>query len=172
MNKAWLVKALLIGLIFVILLVPLNMINGVVSERAGRQQAVLQEIASSNYGKQVFAGPILSVPYLEEYEESVSEGRIKKIEKRSVQRNVYFFPAKNETVGAATVGTKSRGLFHVRVFDWQATATGEFVLDGKVVLERSREHSRISWEKPRISLALSDPRGLIASPALQWGLYR
>ncbi len=168
MQKALLIKAALVGAIFLILQIPLKMIDGIVAERSGRQQAVVQEISTSSYGRQVFAGPILSIPYVEEYEETVTENQAKKVQTRRIKRIARFFPASSDIAGKATVGTKYRGLFKARVFNWQASARGEFNFDGKVALERTRENSRISWGKPMLSLALSDPRGLIGSPALQW----
>jgi len=168
MQKALLVKAALVGVIFLILLIPLKMIDGIVAERSGRQQAVVQEISTSNYGRQVFAGLILSVPYVEEYEDTVAEDNAKKVRTRRTRGVARFFPASSDITGKAAVGTKYRGLFKARVFNWQATARGVFHFDGRLAVERTRENSRISWGKPTVSLGLSDPRGLIGSPALQW----
>jgi inner membrane protein len=168
MQKALLLKAVLIGMLFLILLIPLKMIDGLVSERAARQRAVVQEIATSNYGRQIFAGLILSIPYVEEYDDTVTEAKTEKVQTRRIKRVARFFPANSDVAGEASVGTKYRGLFKARVFNWQATARGEFNFDGKLAVERARENSRISWGKPTVSLGLSDPRGLIGSPILQW----
>ena len=40
MQKALLTKVILIGALFLALLIPMNMIGGIVAERAGRQAAV------------------------------------------------------------------------------------------------------------------------------------
>jgi len=168
MQKALLMKAVLVGAVFLILQVPIQMINGVVAERAGRQQAVVQEISSSNYGKQVFAGVILSIPYVEEYADSTGEDRAKKVEKHRIERVARWFPSTSEIAGKASVGTKHRGLFEARVFHWQASARGTFDFDGNIAVERTRQNSRISWGRPTASIVLADPRGLIGSPALQW----
>jgi inner membrane protein len=70
--------------------------------------------------------------------------------------------------GTASVGEKHRGLFKVRTFNWQANVRGDFVLDGTVKVERTRADSRIVWGPPVVSLALSDPRGLVGAPTLEW----
>ena len=93
MQRALLFKAILVAVVFAILVIPLKMIGGIVSERAARQQAVAQEIASSSFGRQTFAGPLLSLPYTEEYEEESGEGKQRKIEKRSVEHVLRVFPA-------------------------------------------------------------------------------
>jgi len=132
MQKALLMKAALVAITFAILLLPLSMIRGIVVERAARQQAVMQDIAASSFGKQIFAGPVLSLPYAEEYEEETGVGSEKKIEKRRIDRTLRVFPATSEMNGSATVGEKHRGLFKIRTFNWLATASGDFVFDGKL----------------------------------------
>jgi inner membrane protein involved in colicin E2 resistance len=169
MQKAvLLIKAAVVGLLFLVLQIPLQMIDGLVAERAARQRAVVQEIAGSSFGKQAFAGPILSVPYVEEYERRITEEKKTRVEKYRVERVARFFPATGDVDGRATVETKSRGLFKACVFDWRAGVKGEFVLDGKFAWERSKPGSRISASKPFVSLALGDPRGLAATTALRW----
>jgi inner membrane protein len=172
MQKTLLIKAVLVAGIFSILLVPLSMIGGIVAERAARQQAVVQDISASSFGKQIFAGLTLSLPYAEEYAEEVAEGRERRIEKRRIDRTLRLFPTTSEVIGTATVGEKHRGLFKVRTFNWQANVRGDFVLDGKVKVERTRGDSRIVWGQPVISLGLSDPRGLVGAPALEWAGQR
>lgn len=168
MQKALLMKAALVAITFGILLLPLSMIRGIVVERAARQQAVMQDISASSFGKQIFAGPVLSLPYVEEYDEETGAGRERKIEKRRIDRALRLFPATSELNGTATVGEKHRGLFKIRTFNWLATASGDFVLDGKLKVERTHVDSHIVWGQPVISLALSDPRGLVGPPAFEW----
>ena len=168
MQKTLLIKSVLVALIFAILLIPLSMIHGIVQERAARQQAVVQEIATSSFGKQIFAGLILSLPYVEEYNEEIGRDGEKRIVKRRFERTLHRFPTTSELSGTASVGEKHRGLFKVRTFNWQANARGDFVLDGTVKVERTRADSRIVWGQPVITLALSDTRGLVNVPTLEW----
>jgi len=168
MQKALLIKIVFVAVIFAILLVPLSMIHGIVLERAARQQAVAQDIAASSFGKQIFAGPILSLPYVEEYTEETGEGNARKILKQRIERTLYLVPTTSELSGTASVGEKHRGLFRVRTFNWQADVSGDFVFDGTVKFERSRADSRIVWGQLVISLAFSDPRGLVGTPTLEW----
>lgn len=180
MQRALLIKAFLICAIFLVLLIPLGMIGGIVAERQGRQQAVVQEIMSSSYGRQTFAGPVLSVPYVEEYDEftlrdAMAEGREidtarkTKIERRRVEHVLRIFPVSSDSVGDVGVATKRRGLFKARVFDWKAGIHGEFAFaDLASAAEHSRPDSHIVWGKPYISFSVSDPRGLNGSPGLQW----
>jgi inner membrane protein len=168
MQRALLIKAVLVAILFSILLLPLSMISGIVTERAARQQQVAQDIAASSFGKQIFAGVILSLPYVEEFDEEIIDGKQKRTEKRRIDRTLRLFPTSSELSGIAAVGEKHRGLFKVRTFNWQANVRGDFVWNGKVKFERSRADSCISWGAPVISLGLTDPRGLAGAPALEW----
>ena len=175
MQKLLMTKAALIGAIFLALMIPLQMIGGLVHERAERQRAVTQEIAASNYGRQVLAGPVLSLPYREEFDETVSDAKGTagtRVERRRIERVARFFPESQEAVGRANVSTKSRGIFRTRIFEWNGTLRGEFALDGRFSPERSRAGSTIVWGRPYVSVALLDPRGLTGTPSLQWNEKR
>ena len=172
MQKTLLVKAVLVAVVFVVLLVPIAMIRGIVGERAARQQAVVQEIAASSFGKQTFAGLVLSLPYAEEYDVDVGDGRDKRTEKVRIERTVRHFPSTGDWSGTVTVGQKHRGLFRVRTFDWQVSVQGDFVLDAKMAIERTRADSRIVFGQPVVHLGLGDPRGLVGTPILEWAGQR
>lgn len=167
MQRTLLLKAGLIALILLVLKLLLMTIGGVVGERHQRQQEVVREIASSQYGPQVLTGLVLSIPYVEEFEETVSIEGGRKTEKRRIERTLRFYPSRNEIRGEAAIGTKSRGLFKARVFDWNGSVTGEFALHA-ANYPRANAHSQITWGQAVLSLPLSDPRGLVGMPAIQW----
>jgi inner membrane protein len=168
MKNPLVIKAALVALVFVILQIPLGMIGGIVSERAARQSAVIQDIAASSYARQSFAGPILSIPYTEQFEELVKTAKEETRVWRRVDRTLFFFPHSTDIEGTAAVSTKRRGLFKARVFNWQASIKGEFRLEGKTQFERSRADSRLTWGQPRVSLAIGDVRGLAGTPQFAW----
>jgi inner membrane protein len=172
MRKPMLVKAVVVAVIFATLFIPLSMIRGLVAERGARKQEVTQEIAASSFGRQIFAGPVLSLPYTEEYVEEVGEGRDRRVERHRIERTLRMFPASLEATGAASVGEKHRGLFKARTYTWRASARGEFVLDGRIAIERTRADSRIIWGEPLVSILLSDPRGLASAPVFEWAGQR
>ncbi len=167
MQNTLLQKAALIALILVLLKGLLMAIGSVVDERSLRQQAVVREIASSQYGPQVFAGVVLTIPYVEEYEETVSADGGSRTEKRRIERNLRLYPEQSEIRGETAIGIKSRGLFKARMFDLNASVKGEFVL-GAAKFQRTKAQSQITWEPAVLSVILSDPRGLIGMPSIQW----
>ena len=168
MQRALLLKALLVVVLLVLLHVPLTIIDGLIDERAARQREVVATIASTSFGRQVFAGPVLSIPYVEEYDEAVSDGNRFHPQRQRIERTARFFPDAHRLDGQAVVHVKSRGVFKARVFEWRAAARGEFVFDGSFEPVRSRPGSTISWGRPTVGMMIADPRGLVGSPALSW----
>jgi inner membrane protein len=170
MQKALLLKAALVAALFVMLMIPLQMIGGLVTERQGRQQQVAQEIAASSYGKQAFAGPFIVFPYDEEWEETIDGSylTLSRVEKRRNSEVAVFFPESMGLAGTGTVETKSRGLFRARVFNWQGTARGEFAFDGKFKFKSRHEGSRLSIGKPFLTFVVGDPRGISGTTVFRW----
>lgn len=169
MQKTLLLKAVLILVVFAVLMIPLRMIDGIVGERAARRLSVEQELAASSYGPQTIAGPVLTLPYVEEFDETVTEQRTQRVEHRRIERALHFFARSSVVEGDAAIETKSRGIFTVRVYTWRATMRGEFVVDTTAKLARARADSRITFRKPIVGMLVSDPRGLVGTPALEWG---
>src|SRR5262245_34033570 len=58
-----LARLIVMGIILLGLLLPLSMVEGVVSERTVRRDSVATDISSTWGGSQVIAGPMLTVPY-------------------------------------------------------------------------------------------------------------
>ena len=93
MQKALLIKSGLVAAILAVLALPLRMIDGLVNERAARQHAMVQELADESYAPQMLAGPILSIPYSEEFDdEATTAPSAMPIEKRRKEGVARFFP--------------------------------------------------------------------------------
>ena len=62
-NGSISIKMATIGFLVLILMIPLSMIDSVISEREWRKQAVVNEISKKWSSEQVINGPILTIPY-------------------------------------------------------------------------------------------------------------
>ena len=168
MQKALILKVTAIAVVFAVLMIPLGMIGGIVRERADRQQEVVRQISLSQSGPQTFAGPVLTLPYVEEYEATVrGEHGESRVERQRVEHVLRIFPSRLSIDGNAAVETKTRGLFKARVFAWTAKLEGEFAV-GETAVARDRPDSTLHWLEPRLVLGISDPRGLMDAPSLVW----
>src|SRR5258706_13946167 len=64
LQKKLFFRAATIAMLIVILLIPMEMIRGVVAERQGLQFPVENTIATTLAGRHRLAGPVLVVPYI------------------------------------------------------------------------------------------------------------
>ena len=58
-----LVKSAIIGALTLLLLIPTNLIQNLVSERQQRQQEAVSEVDSHWAGPQTVTGPVIGIPY-------------------------------------------------------------------------------------------------------------
>ena len=63
MQKTLFFKLLIISFLMLLLLIPLEMIHGIIAARQARQVEVENFVAASTAGPQAFIGPILVAPY-------------------------------------------------------------------------------------------------------------
>ena len=87
-------KIILVGLLTLVLLIPLEFVKNLISERATRQKEVINE-TNDKWGQNVFFyGPILKVPYTY-FEETVSVNQKTKETVKQKTAHItyaYFFP--------------------------------------------------------------------------------
>lgn len=97
MNRSFLYKVL--GILFLVILMAwaLSHVNDLIIERQMRQESVNTEIAKSSAGYQTVLGPILVVPYTEEYSEIVGTDKNQKAVNRKESGRIYVLP---ETIQA------------------------------------------------------------------------
>jgi hypothetical protein len=60
-------KFVIVGVLSIVMLVPFDMLRGVVSERHGHYRSVLQDISETWGGPQQIYGPMLVIPFVETY---------------------------------------------------------------------------------------------------------
>lgn len=181
MQKALFLKAAITAALAAALLIPLGMIHGLVDERAARQNEVSRAIADSFAGPQKLAGPLLVLPYEERWEvlqwvdEPTGGGETRRV-RRALERlhtgRLVLLPEVAETNLTGTTGFKLRGLFKTLVYTLDGDIQGRFALPSRAQPEqRVQRHagaSRIRWQQPRLSLGISDPRGLSRALSLDW----
>ena len=178
MHKELIAKALLIALLALLLLIPLGMIGGIVAERQARQSEATNDIALRYAGSQRLAGPVLVLPYTEEYTELVWETANagvpgperpgKREVRRRIEQALYLFPQALRLDGSVDTDFKHRGLFRTLVYAWTTTVEGSFTLPAEPALQRRHEDSRISWGRAFVAIGLSDTRGIAGAPQLRW----
>src|ERR1700693_2501204 len=91
------IKLIGVGVLILLLLIPLGMITGVLSDRLNRRNEAVAAITSSWGREQCVIGPVLIIPYQYRFKnvEAVA-GKEGKVEKREVEETAsawaYFLP--------------------------------------------------------------------------------
>jgi inner membrane protein len=155
-------KALVVGLLMLVLLAPLSMINGVIKERAGYRETAVRSVAESYAGPQTLAGPVLVLPYVESRREQRLDAFGKPVEvvKRE-SKYWYFFPKTLAMDGTLAPDVRKLGLHRVRVYKLRSTLLAHFDAAVPADAAGTRELG-----VPYLSVSIADVRGLVGNPVL------
>lgn len=170
-RKFWYKIAMMLGLTLV-LLIPINMINNLVNERASRQQQTVNEIAASSAGQQRFLGPVLAVPYSEHWREIIDTRENGETKREAIERVdlhvLYFLPDRLEINGDLSTETKHRGLFKVRSYVLNISVNGAMKLPAGYGNPKPEHNGELSFGEPYVGVAISDMRGVLEAPGFTW----
>ncbi len=154
-------KFFLIGFLILLLLIPLFMVMGLISEREGRSRQVKNEVARTWGARQNLSGPYLVVPYAVMVESHKGKERIE----RKDQRYGVFLP---EDL-SFDVKTKSkvlkRSIFDVNVYTADMKLSGNFAAPDIRTIDPNAIDVR--WNDAIVAVALSDVSGLKESASLK-----
>lgn len=141
-------KAALIGVIVLVLLIPLTMLRGVVTERAGLREQAYQRVAEGWGGELTAGGPMIVVPT--EYKIIVDD------KERLVRRDVYVLPAKLTADVEVKLEAEPRhiGIYAVPVYLSSMRLQGEFDFSALRELAAQSDVTYL-WAQSRIRLPLS-----------------
>jgi inner membrane protein len=152
-------RLLVMALLLVGLLVPLQMVQSVVSERAARRDAVVQEVSGTWGGPQTIGGPVLVVPYRCTVTNNVGKTQ-------EVIGRASFLPESLEVIGTLEPEVRKRGLFNVVVYRAHLKISGRFVRpDLSTITSRPVEPL---WSEATFNVGVADPRGISRRIALNW----
>jgi len=156
-------RLLLLGALLLALLIPAQMIRGVVQEREARRDEAAADIVGAWGGRQRLLGPLLRVPFVLRHYATNTEG--KTVETLSSDA-AYFLPETLAMTAQLDSELRRRGLFEVPVY------VARLQLDGRF---REPDFSRwgvrpedIDWAGAELIVGLSEPRSLHADAGLVW----
>src|SRR4051812_25395592 len=72
MQKALFLKTLIVLALTLLIAVPLSLIDSTISERMQYREEAVHSIATDSVGEQTVIGPLLVIPYTDEWEEEVA----------------------------------------------------------------------------------------------------
>lgn len=153
-----------------LLLIPLQMIRGVIDERSDYREQARTSIADSWTGSQKLLGPVLVVPYVESYTERVWDEHLKAYteEPRTRAREIFILPEEVKITGSVATEKRSRGLYGIPVYSASLALEGRFTNQRVLDTIKQTQHG-LTWKRPFLALVVSDNRGIVTEPVLKWG---
>jgi inner membrane protein len=157
-------KMMMVVALTLAILVPLMLIFGTIQERQRYRDQVVQDVAANFGGRQVIAGPVLVVPYVETTVEDVEQpdGSVRRVSRRTAGQWTYF-PGTLSIQGVLHPDTRRRGLHEVRVYQWNGRVSAQF--DVTVSAAPAGGTRRIG--QPFLGYAIADVAGLQGTPQLR-----
>ena len=165
------VRALGIGLLGLLMLIPLGLVGDIVAERGARHAEVLAEIARTWGRPQTLAAPVLVVPFTEASvveEKVVGEDGTVDTRERTVrrQRLAHFLPTALDVDAGLAAEERRRGLFRARVYTAEVALEARF--EPVSVAPLSDAIERVHWDRAWIAVGLSDTRAIVEVSAFAW----
>jgi inner membrane protein len=166
MTRSLLIKALIVGALACILMLPISMIQGLVAERQSRAAEALAGIAEGWGKRQTVAGPYIVIPYERRWtvvEKTTVDGKQSETRTEHLQTSALRLPAASlDWQVDADIGEKARGIYKARLYSARLAATGTVAMPARASVEDGT--SRYKWGTPRLVLGITDPLGIRAAP--------
>jgi inner membrane protein len=150
-RNSIMIKAVIVGFLILILLIPAAFIQELVRERQQRQQEVIAEVSSRWANGQKITGPFLVVPY------TISQ----KDEKGNVytlKENAYFLPEQLQINGKLQPEIRKRSIYKVVLYKTDLQISGSFAPLNFTAL--GIDPATVHWNDVRFCIGLSDNRGI------------
>src|SRR5439155_21258146 len=171
-RHSTIIKLLGVGALVLVLLIPLGLITGVLSDRLSRRNEAVADITASWGKEQNVIGPLLGIPFQYKFK-AVKEtpGPDGKLERREVEEtataNAYFLPESLKIDGNVQTQTLHRGIYDAAVFRAQVTLSGKFAAPDFGHLKIDLKD--VQWKDAFVTIAVNDLRGTRQGLVLDWG---
>jgi len=152
-------KALLIGILVLLLLIPAYFVEELIKEREQRQKDAYEEVSSKWAGSQIITGPVLVLPYAETVANVSGPPSI-------LRKQAYLLPDKLTITGDMKPEERHRGIYQVMLYSSTLNISGKF---SEIPLKQLRiDASSVLWNEAYVCVNLQDPRGLKEEMQLKW----
>jgi inner membrane protein len=155
-------RAVAVAGVAVAVLLPIALIEGKISERRHRAEAVERQFATQTSGPQVIVGPLLALTCEETFTEERQVMRAGKAETVSDKRIAscptgYFTPRELKVTGTLPVESLHRGIYPIRLYRAALEITGEIEWPAPAAWNGSIPRV---WKDAWLVMAVSDARGI------------
>lgn len=153
-------RALTIGFLILLLLIPLAAVSSLVGEREATRFAVEREVSEKWGGAQSLVGPILSVPY--RYRASGPKGEV-----LALTGHTRFLPSSLSIEGEVRPEIRYRGIYEVVLYEVALEVSGEFEPPDPGIWKIAPED--VLWDEAALIVGIPDLRGIKRAVVARWG---
>lgn len=153
-------KALTIGLLVLILLIPVLMIKDLIHERKRTQQEATEEVSSKWSSAQIVTGPYLSLHFTPPV---TKDGRTESY----ASEYIALLPDELTVNGQLLTETRRRGIYQVNVYSSELKLTGSF--SGREFKKYNIYNPYIRLDQAALCLGITDLRGISEQINFRWG---
>ena len=169
MQRTLLFKLIAILALTLLICLPMTLIERTIVERSHFREEAVASIAADSQREQTVIGPVLLIPYSEQYDEQVTENGAVRTVTRTVQRQHMVFPNTLQVNGTIDTDRRYRGIHQVLVYSGQHKFGGDFALPAKADLPHAGANPKITVGRVSMALGVEDVRGIRNIPKVKWG---
>jgi len=164
-------RTLIISLLALLMLIPLYMTQGIISERNQYYKQTLENIGKGWGEKQTLVGPVLVVPYTE-HVFSANTVTDEYGDSRTVSRDVFnektmiLLPEELNIEAELKEQFRKRGIYSTLLYIADLTLSGTF--DLSVLPPKDSTNRKIKWDKAYLAIGLSDTKAIIETTPIRW----
>jgi len=159
-NRSLAIKLGTIALLVLLLIIPIEMISGVVRERQLRRDAVVEDIARSSAYRQELVGPLLVVPYSRTMRvwKQNADTKERYQEEYEISGQLQFLPDALDVNGDLQIETRNRGIYETRLYHSTNHISGHFAVAGNWGITENVEDYHFG--DAYLAIGISDIRGI------------
>jgi inner membrane protein len=149
-------KLLAIAFLILLLLIPQNMLTGLIHEREFYKSEATMQVTEKWASAQTIAGPMLKIP--------IERTELIEKELHKTQGAYYILPEKFQANMAMETETRKKGFYNVPVYTSVNDFKGEFLASEIEKIKKSNEI--ILWKDIEIVIGIQDLKGIVGIPRL------
>lgn len=153
------IKAVVIAFLVLLLLIPMHMIESMITERGYTQEGAIAEVGQKWSLAQTLTGPYINVKYPVAYEENGA--------KKVSMENVTLFPDELSVDGQLRTEILRRGIYKVNVYQSELVIKGCF--SSEELLKTNVDMNSLLYNQAVVCLNLTDMRGLSEQVSITLG---
>ncbi len=158
-------KLISIFILTMLLMIPMSMVQDLISERENLQQNTISEVSDKWANEQYVYGPILTIPLEKEVLET-TDGKEGEEKVKTLHTNLHILPTQLNINGQVAPKSLNRGIYEVVVYDSKLAFSGSFD-DIDKALAGLNGYKALP-EQAFLTINISDLRGIKEEIIVKW----